>query len=178
MLVRKEASTEAAMLRRGRLVACALVLLVLQGAVMHRFSYGALRLDLLLLLSAYLALEAAEKPALVCALLVGVLRDMASAGRPGQSAILLVLAATGVVLVRDKVYRQWMIMQALFVFTFVLCFGLGEAAGTFALVRGARPGTLLAGAFGQALLTAAATPVAFLAFGRIGLLRREHSVLV
>jgi len=160
------------MLRRARVAACVLVLLLLQVGVMHRFSHGWLRLDLLMLLAAYLALEGPPKGALVSALVLGLLRDFASAGRPGASAVVMVLGVLGVLLLRDKVYRHHALMQALYAFGFILFCGLLQALGTFALVRGAALRVLLPGALGQALLTSALSPLMFLVFEHLGLVEK------
>lgn len=166
------------MLRRKRVAVCMLVLLVVQAGVMHRFSFGGWRVDLMLLLAAYLSLHAAEKPALICALAIGLLRDLTSLGRPGESAVACVAATCAVLLVRDKVFRRRMAMQVLFVFGFVALCGTVQGGGTFVLLRGSRLGTLLKGVWGQALLTTALTPPVFALFEWAGLLDREESVLV
>ena len=68
---------------------CTLVLVVAQGAVAHRFGVGVLRLDLFLPAAVYLSLEARARPALFCALGLGLLRDACSLGRPGAAALVM-----------------------------------------------------------------------------------------
>jgi rod shape-determining protein MreD len=152
-----------------------LLLLVLQAAVMHRFSTGIWRLDLPLMLAAYMALEAASGPALVCGVLIGLLRDLASQNRLGVSVLVIVPATAAVLLVRDKVYRQHVVTHIVFAFLFVFLCGMLEAAGTWALVRPAHLGVFLKGALGRAVLTSVFAPVGFWLMDLAGLLQRDDS---
>ena len=156
---------------------CTILLFLLQVSVSHRFSYGSLRFDMLYLLAAYLALEASPRGALWSALLIGVLRDLASCGRVGGSAVPLVLATIGMVFIRDRIYREHVLMDILLVFALVAFCGLMRAAGMALLARSAEWGTLAAGAIGQAFVTALLSPVLFFFFERAGLIDRHESVL-
>jgi len=173
----KEADTQPATIRKGRLIACALVLFLIQGAVAHRLSGAFLRFDLLYLLAAFLALEAGEKGALWSALGIGVLRDLGSTGRLGGSAVLLVVAAAALVHLRNRIYREGFVTDVLLVFVFVLFCGMGHAAGTALAGRYAQWGPLLARALGQALITGVLYPPFAYVFDAIGVLERQESVL-
>jgi len=167
-------ATDEGSIRRGRLVLCTLVLLVAQGAVVHRFGVGVLRLDLLLLAAAYLALEAPARPALFWALALGLLRDACSLGRPGAGAFAFAAAAGLVVLARDCVQRDWLAVRLALALAFGLVVGLSQAAGTWLVLRG-DPGALLGGAVGQAALSALCAGPVFCLFDAIGIVERERS---
>jgi len=112
------------MISKGRLALFALVLVLVQAAVAYRYSYGILRVDLLYILAAYLALEASPKGALWSALAIGLLRDLASCARPGTSAAALVTATGALLVLRGRIYREnW---------PFLLWSALGQAALTAA----------------------------------------------
>ena len=164
------------MLRKGRLLICVIVLFLLQACVSHRLSHNYLRFDFIYLLAAFLALEADFRPALWWALGLGLLRDLASTGRLGVSAAVLVPATAGVLLVRNRIYRENVIMDVLLVFLFVLlCSGAEALALTIAL-PGAEFVRLMGRAMGQAAYTSALAPVCFLFFERIGLIERQASL--
>jgi rod shape-determining protein MreD len=174
---REEADTQRATIRKGRLIVCALVLFLIQGAVAHRLSGAFLRFDLLYLLAAFLALEAGEKGALWSALGIGVLRDLGSTGHLGGSAVLLVVATAALLHFRNRIYREAFVTDALLVFTFVLFCGLGHAAGTALVGRYAQWGPLLTRALGQALLTGLLYPPFAYIFDALGLMERRETAM-
>jgi rod shape-determining protein MreD len=166
-----------AMVRRTRLVACAAVLFLLQATVAHRFSYGALRPDLLALLVIYLGLEADFAPALIGAFALGVLRDVGSLTPIGLSA-LLYLPATGALLaVRERLFREHALMDMVFAFCFVLACGTVHALGAALLLPSAQAGPLAARALGQAVYTAALSPLFFVACTAVGIVDRPWTAL-
>ena len=162
-------------LRTVRLVLCALVLFLLQVTISHRLTYGILHADLLYVLAAFLALEASEEAALWSALGIGLLRDLGSSGRLGGSAVLLVLGAAGLLHVRDRIFREVFVTDMVLVFAFALFCGAGHATGLAVAGRYAQWGALLAGALGQALVTAVLYPVFAFLFERAALLDRAGS---
>jgi len=148
------------------------VLFLLQVAVAHRFFYSSVRFDLLYLIAVFIALEAGVRDALWSALWIGLLRDLASVGRLGSSAVLLVLAAAGVLLIRDRVFRESAVMDAAFVFAVVFLCALCDAVWLGLAGHEAAWGTLAGRATGQAAVTAALSPVFFVFFEWIGLVER------
>jgi len=145
--------------------------------IAHRFAYRHVGFDLLYLLSAFLALEAGARGALGGALAIGVLRDLGSCGRLGASGVILVLATAGMLSLRDRVYRETVVMDLLLIFVFLLFCGAAEAAGVALGAAGADKKVLLGRALGQALLTTALSPPFFFLFERAGLIERDESLL-
>jgi len=161
------------MISKGRLALFALVLVLVQAAVAYRYSYGILRVDLLYILAAYLALEASPKGALWSALAIGLLRDLASCARPGTSAAALVTATGALLVLRGRIYREKPVVDAVLAFIFVLCGGTLQATWLWLATPGANWPFLLWSALGQAALTAAFAPLFFFLFERGRLLDRE-----
>ena len=156
------------MIRKIRLALCIALLFLLQVTVAHRLSYRFLRPDLLLLCAAYLALESDFRGALWTALVLGVLRDLGSGGAPGASALLMVPAAAALAVVEEHLVRKSALTDALLALLFYLAVGTVYALGT-ALIASGSLSRLMMGAAGQALYTAALSPLLFAAFDQVGL---------
>ena len=154
------------------------MLFLVQVAIAHRFRYRLVSFDLLYILAAYLALEASRKGALWGALGIGILRDLASCGRLGGSAVILVVGTAGILSMRDRVYRETVAMDLLLVFAFLLFCGFSEVALVVLAASDADKGVLAGRALGQALLTTALTPLFFLLYERIGLIERDESLFM
>ena len=163
------------MIRKLRLTACVAALLLLQTTVVHRFSYGFVRFDLLSLLVAFLALEASPKATVWSALAIGLLRDLTSCGRVGTSALLFVAGACGLLFLRERVIRQHIGTDLLLVFAFVLFCSAAWAAGEAALAGGPQLGPLLRRALGTAAFTALLSPFFFPLFEKAGFVRAERT---
>ena len=158
------------MLRKGRLVACIAALFLAQVTVVPRFSYRWLHPDLLLLGAAFLALEARFKAALWGALAIGLLRDVGSCALPGLTPLLLVPASAGLYALRERLVRESAWTDLLLTFAYTLGFGAAYAAAT-ALLAGGSAAHLARRALGQAIFTTALSPLLFLAFARLRLVR-------
>lgn len=165
------------MVRTGRLVITALLLYLVQGAVVHRFSLGPLRPDLLCALGAFLALEADARRALVGALALGLLVDLGSVGRLGVSALALGAATAGLLALRGRVVRETAWTDMLLTFLYALGYGLLSAAAVRLDEPAARLGELGARVAGQAAFTTALAPLLFIAFWKAGLVRKRSGVL-
>lgn len=176
-LIRQEMITDRAVIRKGRLIACAAVCFLIQVTILHRLTYGILSVDLICILAVFLALEASESGALWSALGLGLLRDMGTSGRIGGSSVLLVLGAAGLVRVRDRIFRETPLPDMLLAFLFALFCGGGHAMAAVLAERYADWQALLSQAFGQAVVTAALYPFIALICDRIGLLQRQESGL-
>ncbi len=163
------------MVRKLRLTLCVAVLFLLQVSVVHRFSLHYLRPDLLVVLAAYLALEADYAGALWSGFAIGLLRDLGSTGRLGAGALLLVPACAALVLLREHLVRETFLTDLVLAGLFILCFSLGEAAVDLVFVRGSGAGVLLGQALGQTAFSLALTPLLFVALGGIGLVDRSAS---
>ena len=175
---RREATTRKAITRKARLAICALAMVLLQVSVTYRFSYGILRLDSLYLLAAFMALEADLGAALWSALAIGLLRDLASAGRLGGSALVLVPAAAALFAVRDRLWREPVLVDVMLVFAFALFCGAVEGTVVAIVGEAAGWGAMLAQALGQAVVTAALCPLFFALFRLAGVVDAHESVLV
>jgi rod shape-determining protein MreD len=163
--------------RTGRLVVAALLIYLLQTTVVHRFSYGPLRPDLLCALAAFLALEADARGALIGAALIGLLEDLGSVGRLGVSALVLVAATAGLLALRARLVRETAWMDLLLTFLYVLAFGLVAGGAVWLQLPEARFGELVGDAAGQAAFTAALAPLLFPVICRTGLVRRRSGVI-
>jgi len=159
------------MTNKIRLGICILILLTLQSTVVHRFSYRFLSFDLLSLLVAFLALEASAKGALCCAMGIGLLRDLASYGRLGGSALIYIAAASGLLFVRGRLFRENIWTDLLLVFLFVCFCGVVQAVGIAIVSPGPQLHALLPSAVGTAALTAAISPLFFYVFERAQIIR-------
>ena len=156
-----------------RLIACTMVVFLLQVCVAHRFSYRYFSADLLSLLAVYVALEGTLPAALWTALGIGLLRDFSSLGRLGSSAVLFVLGCALLLFVRGRVFRQGLLTDLLLVFAFVLLTGLVQAAGVALWSRGGQLPGLILSVLGQATYTAALSPIFFFCFEKAGLADRR-----
>lgn len=157
-------------IRKARLVGCAGAVFLLQTAVLHRFSPGWGRPDLICLLAAFLALEATPAGALWSGLGLGLVRDLGSGGPLGGSALALLPVVALMLLVRDRPYRGAGMDVAL-ALGFVLGFSVLEAAGALIHAPAAGPAHLLRVAVGQSLLSAAVAFPLFFLFQHIGVVR-------
>lgn len=156
------------MIDRIRLTLCVAAVLLLQICIVHRFTHGALRPDLLYLVVIYLAFTARRNGALAAAFGIGLLRDLCSVGIVGLSPLLF-LPATGVVLVlRDRLLRDNLWTDFLLTFGCVLCCGLAAALVTAFLTPGADAPPLLLRALGQAAFTTALSPLVYGVLGKLG----------
>jgi rod shape-determining protein MreD len=139
----------------------------------HRFSHRFLRPDLVLLLVVFLALEAPPPHALWAALVLGLLRDLGSAGRLGASALVLLPATALLAAATRRLVRESPLVDAALTLAFVAGCGAALAVGTALLSPGADLGPLLARAGGQAAFTAALSPLAFAALAGARLVERS-----
>lgn len=160
------------MIRKIRLALCLALLFVLQVTVAHRFAYGILRPDLLCLAAAFLALEADFGGALWGALTVGLLRDMGSCGRLGASALTLLPLSGAMSFVKDRLMRESAWADLALTFAYVAACGLMDAVGAWAFTAGASLAELVPRAFGQALFSAALSPLLFTALTWAGIVAR------
>lgn len=165
------------MIRKVRFALCVAVLFLLQVTVMHRFTYGILRPDLLYLAVIFLALEADFAGAVVGAFAIGLLRDLGSSGSLGASAVLFLPASAALVLIRGHLLRESFLTDMVLTFFYVLACDLASALGVGAFTTGGRIAELAPLAFGQALFTAALSPLVFAAFARMRLVDRSSGAL-
>jgi len=156
------------MIRKGRFAACAAVLFLLQSAVVHRFSHGPLRPDLLWAAAAFLGLEARFGPALWGAFALGLLRDLGSCGTLGAGPLVFVPAVAGLALLQDRLLRESPWTDLALVLLSTLAVGAASALGTWAFSQGGHLGPLAAGAAGQAAFTTALSPLLFAALVHLG----------
>jgi rod shape-determining protein MreD len=161
--------------RIGRFAVVALLLFLVQATVIHRFSYGPLRPDLLCALAAFLALEGDVRGALVGAVVLGMLTDLGSVGRLGVSALALVAVSAGLLALRDRLVRETAWVDLVLTFLYVLAWGLAAAGGTWLQEPGARLGGLAARALGQAAFTTALAPLLYAAFWKAGIVRKRSA---
>lgn len=165
------------MIRKVRFALCVAVLFLLQVTVMHRFAYGILRADLLYLAAVFLALEADFTGAVVGAFAIGLLRDFGSAGSPGASAVLFPPASAALVLIRGHLVRGSVLTDMVLTFSYVLACNLASALGVAFFTAGGRIAELAPVALGQALITAALSPLVFAAFAGMRLVDRSSEAL-
>lgn len=157
------------MIRRVRFSICLLALYLLQVAVAPRFSYGPLRIDLLTLLAAFLALEANFTGAVVGVFVVGLVRDLGAEGRLGGSALLFLLTLPPLWMLREFLLREnpltdWL-LTAGWVAAIALVTGLVKALVT----PHPQAGPLLVATGGQALMTALVAPLVFVLLHKAGI---------
>ena len=163
------------MIRRTRFIMCAAVVFLVQTTVVHRFTHGPLRPDLLLLLAAFVALEADAPAALVCAFCLGLLRDLGSVGPLGASSLVLVPATGVLVMLRSHLLRDSPWTDLVLTFGYVL--GVGLVGGLIACLPSAAGelSALPARAGGQAAFTTALSPLVFALLARLGIVRRPDT---
>jgi rod shape-determining protein MreD len=161
--------------RTGRLIVAALLLFFAQVTVVHRFSLGPLRPDLLCALAAFLALEAEPRSALIGAFALGLLADLGSVGKMGFSALALGAVSAALLAVRGRLVRETAWVDLLLTFLYVLAWGIAAAGGVWLQEPGARLGALLSRAAGQAAFTTALAPLLFVAFWKAGLVRKRSA---
>jgi len=161
------------MIRRTRFALCAAILFLVQTTVAHRFSHEFLRCDLLCVAAMYLALEAEFADAMWGGFALGMLRDLGSSGQVGASALVFVLATTGVLFLRGHLLRDSFLTDLVLTFAYALWCGTVMALGTGLLTPGAQVGALLQRGFGQAAFTTAVSPLLYLLFARVGLVDKS-----
>jgi rod shape-determining protein MreD len=159
------------MVRKVRLAICVLTLFVCQTAIVQRFSVHHIRPDLLLLLAAYVGLEADYRHALPATFLVGLIRDLGTCGRIGASPLLLVPLCAGLIATRDHVLRESFWTDLVLATIFYCAFSVGEALLNILLISQASVRTLAVQGAGQTALTAALTPLLFAMLASIGITR-------
>ena len=160
------------MIRPGRFILCVALAFLLQTTVVHRFAYGPLRPDLLLLVAAFAGLEAGPRGALLSAFCLGLLRDLGSAGPLGASALFMVPAAGVLAILRGHLLRDSPWTDLALTFAFVLVVGLAGALLTWLVSAGGALGALLPRAVGQAAFTTALSPLAFAALAWAGMVEK------
>ncbi len=160
------------MIRKGRLAACIAVLVLLQLSVAPRFSYRFLRPDLLLLAAAFVALEADFAAAVWAAFVLGLLRDLGSAGPVGAGPLLMVPAAAGLNALKQQLVRDSLWTDLGLTGAYVAVVGLLYGTGT-ALLTAGRLSELVRAALGQAAFTTALAPLLFPLLDRTGIIRPE-----
>jgi rod shape-determining protein MreD len=160
-------------MRKLRFAVCALVLFVVQTAIVHRFTHRFLRPDLLYAMAAFLALEADFRSALWGGFALGMLRDLGASGRLGGSALLIVLATAGLLFLRDRLLRESFVTDLVLTFAYVLVCGTAHAFATALLAPGHQSAELIQRAFGQAMFTTAVSPLLFASFTKAGLVDRK-----
>jgi rod shape-determining protein MreD len=165
------------MVRKVRLVLCVAALFLLQATVVHRFSVGALRPDLLYLGASFLALEADFTGALWGAFGIGLLSDLGSCGRLGASTLLLVPASALLAVLRRHLMRDSAWTDLVLTFAYVLAVGLVSAAFVAAFTPGGRIAQLALRALGQAAFTAALSPLVFAALTAVGVVDKSSPTL-
>ncbi len=157
------------MVNRIRLTLCAAALFLLQTTVLPRFSYGPLRPDVLMVLVAYLALEADPAGALWGAFLLGLLRDMGSGMHPGASALVFLPATAAVLHLRGFFLRDSFLTDFSLAAAYAVFVGTFTAVATAVFVRSPAPAHLLLRGLGQAAFTTAVSPLLFWAFAHAGI---------
>ncbi len=164
-------------IRKVRLVSVALVLFLVQAAVINRFSVAWGKPALLCLLAAFLSLYAPMPDLMWGVLGLGILRDCGTGGEFGISALAVLPATAVVISLRGRFFRGGAMDVAL-ALIFMLVFSLVEATGVI-LFAGVSPIWALGGiAIGQSLLSAIlAFPFFFFAecVGIVG--RREQATI-
>lgn len=165
------------MVRKVRLVLCVAVLFLLQATVVHRFSVGPFRPDLLYLAAVFLALEADYPGALWGAFGIGLLSDLGSCGRLGAGPLLLVPASALLVVLRRYLMRESAWTDLVLTFAYVLAVGLVSAAFVAAFTPGGRIGELTLRALGQAVFTTALSPLVFAALTAVGVVDKSSASL-
>ena len=154
------------MIRRFRFGICLLGVYLLQVCLAPRFSYGVLRIDLLMLLAAFLALEAGFTGAVAGVFVVGLVRDLGAGGHLGGSALLFLLTVPPLLVLREYLLREnpltdWILTAGWLAVTAVLI-ALTKALFT----PGPQAGPLLTATAGQALMTALVAPLVFVLLHR------------
>lgn len=157
------------MVRRLRLAVCIAVVYLLQACVMHRFSYGFLRVDLLALLAVFVALEADFRPALRTVFVIGLLRDMGTLGRIGASPLLFVPAAAALMVAREYILRETLWTDMTMTFLWLLAVSVPPALARGAFIEGPQLLSMLKAALGTALCTAIIAPLVFMFLHRAGI---------
>jgi rod shape-determining protein MreD len=137
-----------------------IVCLVIQVAVLNGLGVMGAAPNLLFIVALYAALFAPKNHAVLAAVMAGLACDIFASGRFGVHALLFGALAAVLVHVREKVFKEHPIIQAVIAFA---ALGAIEAAGAFAakLQYGdASFGALIASGVLGALWTAALVPFA------------------
>jgi rod shape-determining protein MreD len=136
-----------------------------------RFSYGVLRMDLLMLLAAFMALEARFTGALVGVFAAGLLRDLGAEGRLGASALLFLLTVPPLLVVREYLLRENPFTDWLLTALWLGVLAVVTAGIKALFTPGAQLGPLLSATGGQALLTALVAPLVFVLLHKAGIVQ-------
>ena len=144
----------------AKLVGWAAVLLAAELTLLERWSIKGARAEALLSLACFAALFAKEpRQALPACWIIGLLKDVASAGPLGLHALLFVGAGWVVLQVRTILFPESPLTQLAVAFI-AACWVHAAAAGVAALTTGGIPlGVVVVKTALSALLTAVLTPV-------------------
>ncbi len=163
------------MIRRARFILCAAAVFLVQTTVVHRFTHGTLRPDLVLLLAAFVALEADAPAALACAFCLGLLRDLGSAGPLGATSLVLVPATGILVMLRSHLLRDSPWTDLALTFGYVLGVGVVGALLAWLPSAGGELSGMLPRAVGQAAFTTALAPLVSALLARAGIVSRSDT---
>ena len=140
------------------LLAC--VLLALELTLLDLFSVKGARPEPLLTLACFAALFARDsRQGLMASWIIGLVKDLSSAGPWGLHALLFLATGAVVLQIRQVLYREFAVTQL--VVSFVAAWWVNVAAAIFVSVTvGGIPfGVILGRSFLSATLTAVSTPV-------------------
>jgi rod shape-determining protein MreD len=151
-----------------KLVAWAAVLLAAELTLFERWSVKGARAEALLALACFAALFAKEpRQALLACWIIGLLKDVASAGPLGLHALLFVAAGWVVLQVRTVLFPESPLTQLAVAFI-ATCWVNAAAAAAVALSAGTIPfGVVAAKTLLSALLTAVLTPFLLATFTHV-----------
>jgi len=156
-------------MRTWRFIFCVTSLLIVQVTVVHRFSYGPWRPNLLYLCAAFVALDAPFSGAIWSAFVIGALADLSTCGRMGAGAFILVLACSAMLFLRHRLLRGNLLTDIALVFAFVFFAGAFHAVALALFTRGGAFATLLRAAAGEAAFTALLALLFFPFFHKLGI---------
>lgn len=151
-----------------KLAAWAAVLLAAELTLLERWSVKGARPEALLALACFAALFAKEpRQGLLSCWLIGLMKDVASAGPFGLHALLFVAAGWVVLQVRQVLFPESPLTQLAVAFI-AACWVNAAAAAVVAISVGGIPlGVVLLKTFISALLTAVVTPFLLLLLGGV-----------
>jgi rod shape-determining protein MreD len=161
--------------RRTRFALCLLCTYLVQVALVPRFSLGALRMDLLVLLAAFMALEADFTSALVGVFAAGLLRDLGGGGRLGASALLFLLTVPPLLVLREYLLRENPLTDWALTAVWLLALAVLTAVGKSLFTPGPQLAVLLRATGGQALMTALVAPLVFVLLHRAGIVENPEA---
>lgn len=161
-------------IKKTRFVLVALAVSIVQQCLVHRYSAGYFSIDLVVLLGAFIAINAPDKKALWAAFFLGMLRDFGSVGMMGGAVLSMLPPVLIVLSIRERLYRNNIISDTVFSLIFLLSFGF--IYGTLMLIFSS--GVSLAyyyHALGSAALTMVVTPPFFVLLRLSGFLERHKT---